>query len=221
MKLFYSSTSPFARKALVLAHETGLIRSIALEAVTVTPTEANAALAQAGNPLMKIPTMLLDDGEALFDSPVIVEYLDTLAGGNFIPKSGMARWRALRIQALADGVIEAAVAIRYEVSLRPTALQWRDWIAGQQLKMRQGFAALDAETTLGTGVTIAEIATACALGYIDFRFPDENWRTERPRLAAFYESFASRPSMRATVPTINPPVSTQASAQASNQTPTK
>jgi glutathione S-transferase len=199
MKLIYNPASPYVRKVMVLAHELKLADRIELISETVLPHKPNAAVA-GSNPLMKVPTLLLDDGSALFDSRVIVEYLDVLAGGKFIPATGPQRWVALRLQALADGVLDAAVLIRYERALRPAEKQWADWIDGQLLKIRQGLDALEAQAGSSSTVTIGDIAAACALGYLDFRFPDENWRATHPRLAAFYERFSARPSMLATRP---------------------
>ena len=199
MKLFYNPASPYVRKVMVVAHEGKLADRIALVSESVLPNKPNATVA-ISNPLMKVPTLLLEDGSALFDSRVIAEYLDGLAGGKFFPTAGPQRWAALRLQALADGVLDAAILIRYERALRPADKQWTDWIDGQLLKIRQGLDALEAQAGLASTVTIGEITTACALGYLDFRFADENWRATRPGLAAFYERFSARPSMLATRP---------------------
>ena len=199
MKLFYNPASPYVRKVMVLAHEAKLADRITLISESVLPNKPNALVA-ASNPLMKVPTLLLEDGSALFDSRVIAEYLDVQSGGAFFPAAGAPRWTALRLQALADGVLDAAILIRYERALRPAEKQWADWIDGQLLKIRQGLDALEAQTGLGSAVTIGEIAVASALGYLDFRFPEENWRATHPRLAAFYEKFSARPSMMATRP---------------------
>ena len=199
MKLFYNPASPYVRKVMVLAHEAKLADRITLISESVLPNKPNALVA-ASNPLMKVPTLLLEDGSALFDSRVIAEYLDAQSGGAFFPAAGAQRWVALRLQALADGVLDAAILVRYERALRPAEKQWADWIDGQLLKIRQGLDALEAQTGLGSAVTIGEIAVASALGYLDFRFPEENWSATHPRLAAFYEKFSARPSMMATRP---------------------
>ena len=115
------------------------------------------------------------------------------------PEGGEMRWTALRRQALADGILDAAVNTRYETFLRPENLRWSDWIEGQMQKVRRSLDALDAEP-LGETVDIGTISVACALGYLDFRFPDEGWRDTRPKLAAWFEMFSARPSMSETLP---------------------
>ena len=203
MKLRYSPASPYVRKVMVTAHETGLEGRIEKVATTVVPVKENAELSRE-NPLTKVPTLIADDGEVLYDSPVICEYLDTLhdsGGAKLFPPAGPARWKALRLQALADGILDAAILTRYEKAIRPEELQWRDWVDGQMRKVRQGLDALEAKAgELAGPLTIGTIAAGCALGYLDFRFADENWRQGRPKLAAWYEEFAQRPSMKATVP---------------------
>jgi glutathione S-transferase len=201
MKLRYSASSPYVRKVMVVAHETGLEGRIERLPAQVAPIKDNEEVARE-NPLMKVPTFVTDDGLALYDSPVICEYLDSLhAGAKLFPAAGTARWVALRQQALADGILDAALLARYENNLRPAALRWPDWIAGQMSKVRHGVAALDAELAqLSGSLTIGQISAGCALGYLDFRYPDENWRVAHPRLAAWYADLAKRPSMEATVP---------------------
>jgi glutathione S-transferase len=201
MKLYISPLSPFARKVRVLARETGLAARIEEVPVTVSPVKANAEVGRA-NPLVKVPTLVLDDGTALFDSPVICEYLDTLhSGRKLFPPVGEARWTALKLQAVADGILEAGVLVRYETALRPKELQWADWIAGQREKWHAGLDFLERSAAALAGEpTIGSIAAGCALGYLDFRYGSEDWRGSRPALARWYEAFAARESMRATVP---------------------
>lgn len=203
MKLHYSPTSPFVRKVMVVAIETGLESRIERVPTTVAPIQPNENLAHQ-NPLMKLPTLLTDGGQALFDSRVICEYLDTLHGGpKLFPPAGMARWVALRQQALGDGILDAAVLNRYETVTRPTELRWPEWSAGQLRKIRNGLAALDGnagEGWLGGPLTIGLIAVGCALGYLDFRYPSEGWRARHAGLAKWYAAFAQRKSMQATVP---------------------
>jgi glutathione S-transferase len=201
MKLFHSGSSPYVRKVMVVAHETGLVGKIELVPTSVAPTVINADVA-AVNPLVKVPTLVVGDGQKLFDSRVIAEYLDTLHGGTrLFPAEGPARWAALRRQATADGLLDAALLIRYEHNLRPEPQRWADWTDGQFRKLRQALAALAGET-LGTTLTIGEIAAGCALGYLDFRFPSEDWRRAHPTLAAWYAEIAQRPSFVATAPKI-------------------
>ncbi len=156
MKLFYSATSPYVRKVMVVAHETGLVDRIELVPAAVAPTAINAELA-VENPLVKVPTLVLAESTNLFDSRVIVEYLDAQhQGRRLFPAEGPARWKALRGKATAEGLLDAALLTRYEHVLRPEPLRWTDWTDGQCRKVRQALAAL-AEEDLGTEPTIAEI----------------------------------------------------------------
>jgi glutathione S-transferase len=200
VKLSYSPTSPYVRKVSVVAIETGTEGKYEKVATSVAPTQFNADHAKT-NPLVKVPAMLLDNGEALYDSPVICEYLDSLHGGpKMFPAPGPARWTALRRQALGDGILDAALLTRYE-SIRPDQYKWADWSEGQLKKVRTGLAALEAEAgTLGTTVDIGTITIGCALGYLDFRFADMNWPKSHPKLATWFEGFNARPSMTATKP---------------------
>ncbi len=199
MKLHYNAASPYARKVRVLAIETGLMGGIELAKVMVTPTSPDADLC-ADNPIGKIPTLVLDDGSALYDSRVICEYLDGLhAGAHLFPDNDDARWTAVRRQALADGILDSAVNTRYESFLRPEELRWADWVDNQMAKIRRSLDVLEGEP-MGDGVDIGTISVACALGYLDFRYSDERWRDSRPKLAAWFEKFAQRPSMSETTP---------------------
>jgi glutathione S-transferase len=198
MKLRHNPASPFVRKVMVVAHETGLADKIELLDTTVSPVAANATLA-GENPLMKIPALVTDDGETLFDSPVICEYLDSLAGGKIFPAAGKARWAALRQQALGDGILDALILCRYEIAARPEEKRHAAWTDGQLKKAHQGLAALEREDLSGVP-TIGTITTACTLGYLDFRFPDDGWRARHPKLAEWYKTVEQRPSMQATKP---------------------
>ncbi|MCW5773372.1 MAG: glutathione S-transferase N-terminal domain-containing protein [Rhodospirillaceae bacterium] len=201
MKMYYSPLSPFVRKVRVAAMELGLADRIELAEVAVSPIAANDGLA-AVNPLVKIPALVADDGELLFDSAVIVEYLDTLAGGNrLVPATGPARWRVKRTETMADGLMDAAVLIRYESALRPAEKRWPEWIAGQQRKIDQALDAFEGQSWLfDDAIDAGKIALGCALGYLDFRFPETGWRKRCETLGRWYENFAKRPSMQATKP---------------------
>jgi len=201
MQLFYSPTSPYVRKVSVVAIETGQWDRIERIAKVVSPVARDAGVA-ARNPLGKVPTLITAAGEALYDSRVICEYLDSLHGGaKMFPASGPARFAALTQQALADGLLDAALLVRYEGFMRPEDRRWADWTAGQTTKMT---ASLDEMNRLAPGLgdrlDIGTISFGCALGYIDFRFGALNWRGTRPALAAWAEKFNARPSMQATVP---------------------
>ena len=185
----------------MLARETGLATRVEEIDIAVSPVALNEPLARE-NPLVKIPALVTDSGETLYDSAVICEYLDTLhAGHKRFPASGPQRFTALRRQALTDGILEAAVLCRYEVAVRPEALRWNDWVEGQKRKILGGLDALEAEvTTWGDSFDIGQIGAACVCGYLDFRFADWNWRAGRPRLAAWFERAAQRPSVKETAP---------------------
>jgi glutathione S-transferase len=201
MKLFVSPASPFGRKASITIAELGLESRVVQEAAVVTPVGRNDEVAR-GNPLVKIPTLLLDDGTSLYDSPVICEYLDHLSGApRFFPEAGPARWSALRRQALADGLMDAAILLRYELALRPEALRWPEWMTGQTAKVTGALNAMEAEAAgFGTAFDIGHIAIACALGYLDLRYENMQWRNNRPALAAWFAVVSQRPSMLATTP---------------------
>ena len=200
MKLYYSTASPFVRKALVCAHECGLAERIEQVPTKVLPTEPNREFGKA-NPLIKLPALECDDGLVLFDSIVICEYLDSQSkGARLFPGSGEARWHALRLHAIADGILEAAVLTRYETFLRPQQMRWKEWIDGQLLKVDQSLDFLERNPRELEGLTIGTIAVGCALGYLDFRYADRKWREGRPKLAAWFETMSRRPSFEKTVP---------------------
>ncbi|MGF1639433.1 MAG: glutathione S-transferase N-terminal domain-containing protein [Rhodospirillales bacterium] len=198
MKLYYSPTSPFVRKVTVLAIETGLDRHI--ERIPTDVWSPSTGIT-ADNPLGKVPTLITDGGEALYDSPVICEYLDTLHDGlTLFPSAGGPRWTALRRQALADGVLDAGVARRLE-ELRPEGERSASWAARQTAVVGRGLDALEEEArALDGAITIGHVAIGCALGWLDFRFPGDRWRDGRAALAQWFEGFAGRRSMRETVP---------------------
>jgi glutathione S-transferase len=200
MKLLYSPSSPYVRKALVLAIETGLDRNIEKVPVTTTPV-APAPEVAVRNPISKIPA-LIDGTLTLYDSPVVCEYLDSKhRKKKLFPAKGKARWAALRQQALGDGLLDAALLARYENFLRPPDKRWSEWSDGQMAKINGALDAMEKEAgTLKGALTIGQITFACALGYLDFRFAELGWRDKRKKLAAWYGKVAQRPSMKATMP---------------------
>jgi glutathione S-transferase len=207
MKLRYSPTSPFVRKVTVTAIETGVASRIERVPTMVAPTKRNDDVARE-NPLVKIPALTTDDGLVIYDSAVICEYLDTLhQGAKLFPAAGQARWIALRQQALGDGVLDAGILGRYE-ALRPKEFQWQDWMDAQLRKVRGALSSLEMEceagslppVTEGNTPSIGQVTIGCALGYLEFRYPGEAWRERHRRLAAWYQDFAQRPSMRETEP---------------------
>jgi glutathione S-transferase len=200
MRLHYNAASPYVRKVMAVAIETGLEERLEPIRRTMTPIAPDADLV-ADNPLGKIPCLVTDDGAVLYDSRVICEYLDSLHAGPKMFPAGAKRWPALRRQATADGILDAAVLTRYETFLRPEECRWPQWIEGQKLKFRRALDSLEGEAAaFGDTVDIGTIAIACALGYLDFRYADENWRAARPRLAAWLKRFAERPSIARTAP---------------------
>lgn len=204
MTLFHNPASPFVRKVMVLLHETEQLNRVALQACQLTPVSPDAALNQ-DNPLGKIPALRLDNGQVLYDSRVILEYLDQQHVGNpLIPRDGSARWRRLTLAALADGIMEASVLVRYELALRAPEKHWEQWLDAQREKIRRALAVLEAEAIaeLASHFDIAALSVACALGYLDFRHPDLEWRQDQPRLAAWYLEVSQRPSMLATRPPV-------------------
>jgi glutathione S-transferase len=199
MKLFWSSRSPFVRKVMVFAHECGLAGRIECERTVVAMTRPNAELLKI-NPTGKIPTLLLDDGTALYDSTVICEYLDGLHdGAKLFPPAGPARWTALRRHALGSNLLDNLMLWRNEI-LRPAAQQSPETLAAFELKVRNAITALDREADALTSdpVSIGHVAIACALSYADFRFAELGWRSSNVRIARWYDTFALRPSMTAT-----------------------
>jgi glutathione S-transferase len=201
MKLYYTPTSPFVRKVLVTAHELGLADRVETVLLRPTPTQADPVLSRE-NPLNKIPALVLDDGASLYDSPVICEYLDALAGGaRLLPAAGTERWDVLRTQALADGVLDASILVFYERAQRPKELHWGAWLDGQTQKALQGLDALNEQAPrFGDAPDLGQIAAACAVGWLEFRAPFGDIRAGREKLFAWYDRFAARPSMTATAP---------------------
>ena len=200
MKLYYSATSPYVRKVNVCAIELGLDEK--LERILTNPWEKDDKLL-ADNPLSKVPTLITDDGIVLYDSPVICEYLDTVYGGQMlIPASGAKRWNELRFQALGDGILDAAV-LRFLERKRPNFQQSSEWDSIQQSAIQRALESLESKVNeWKADVTIGQIAVACALGYLDFRFAEDNWRQGQPGLTGWFETFAQRESMQATIPKI-------------------
>ena len=197
MKIHFSPTSPFVRKCMITAHELGLADRIELLPSNAHPVQRDQSIIPS-NPLGKVPTFFTDDGQTLYDSRVICEYLDTLAGGALFPPPGAARWQALTLQALADGVLDAAVIARYEDIARPEALRWPEWRAAQLDKAHTSLAHLNARPALLEGrIDIGLIAVACALWYLDLRFSDTGWRGKYPAIARWFDAFSARPSMQA------------------------
>jgi len=195
LKLYSNAASPFARKCRVIAHELGL----KLEEIRTLPMQEPEF--RRVNPLGKIPALVLDDGSVLIDSPVICEYLNHTGGGKFFPgmsiwRHNSGRWKALGLAALGDGIADAAVA--WVIMGREATVPE----AARQRQMQTVLAGLDAleRVRFAKDPTIGEISVACAIGYVEFRMPDLDWKSSRPKLSAWYDRFCEYPSMKATVP---------------------
>ena len=202
MTLYHNPLSPFVRKVMVLLHETGQQDRVALQNCVLTPVDPDVTLID-DNPLSKIPALRLADGNVIHDSRVILDYLDHQhVGSPLIPRDGSTRWRRLTLASMADGIMDAAVLVRYETAMRPPEKHWAPWLEEQRNKIRRALAELerDAIAELASHFDIAAISVACALGYIDFRHPDMQWRSDNPKLAAWYAEVSQRPSMQQTQP---------------------
>jgi len=198
MKLCYSATSPYVRKVTIMALELGLEDSIEHVSIASGPAGDIARL----NPLGKVPTLELDDGTALYDSPVICEYLDTLhTGPKMIPENTADRITVLCLQALADGATDAGISRMLE-SRRPESERSPSWIERQQRAFAQSFDVMDQSIDLFKGdVDLAQISFCACIGWFDFRLSDEfDWRGDRPALADWHANFSARPSVMATEP---------------------
>ncbi|MBX9701051.1 MAG: glutathione S-transferase N-terminal domain-containing protein [Acetobacteraceae bacterium] len=196
MKLAYSPNSPYVRKCVAIAIARGIDAQMELWTIGTTAPEL-AAL----NPLSKVPTLILDDGTTLYDSPVICEYLDSVGSApRLFPAGGPARWKALTQMALGDGILDATQPRRREVAL-PLDDGRKEYIATQQAKVTRALDLLEREAGgLGALTTIGEITIGCALGYLDFRYPHEPWRPGHPKLEAWYARVSQMPPLARTVP---------------------
>lgn len=199
MKLFYSPTSPFARKVRVVMAERQLGE---IELVTVSPFDLPPQLL-AANPLSKVPALLLSDGSVLYDSPVICEYLDGLGlAPALIPPAGPARWTVQRRHALADGLMDTTLSLAIEENRRPENERSPQWINRWGATIRRTVDALEQECNWsGDPVDMGQIAIACALAYLDLRAAAHvTWRAGAPQLSEWFAAFARRPSMQTTIP---------------------
>ncbi len=200
MRLYHSPASPFVRKVMVVLNETGLI-----DGVTLVPASGTAldpgTMPVAQNPLGKIPALERDEGGTLYDSRVICRYLDHRGNGGLYPVEPEL-WDILTLEATADGIMDAAVLMVYESRVRPEEIRMPAWVQGQWGKVSRALDALNDRwlAHLNGPLNIGQIATGCALGYLDFRHADRDWRAGRDGLAGWYESFSRRPAMERTVP---------------------
>jgi glutathione S-transferase len=199
MKLHWSPRSPFVRKIMIVAHERGLADRITCVRTVAATSKPHAELMK-DNPLSKIPTLVLDDGAVIYDSPVISEYLDALDGApKLFPREPKARLEALRRQALGDGFLDLLVLLRDErMRAHPSEAHMAS-AAVRKAAILENLEA-DAPALASAPFGIGHIAIGCALSYLDFRYADEDWRKDCPRIADWYAAFAVRPSVRATEP---------------------
>ncbi|WP_394834669.1 glutathione S-transferase family protein [Pendulispora rubella] len=197
MKLLYQTHSPYARKALVFAHEVGIAHRLEVEHQETSPTRRNEDVF-AENPLGKVPVLLRPGLPAIFDSDVICAYFDTLHDGRrLIPSEGEARWHALRVQAVAQGMAAAGIAVRWETVRRPEELRYAPLRDGNVEKLIASYDWLERELDFEAPVHVGHVAVATALSWLEFRgLPD--FRAKRPRLAAWLDGFSGRASMQAT-----------------------
>ena len=201
MKLIGSLASPYVRKVRIVMAEKKLDYSLVLENVWAPETTI-----QQSNPLGKVPCLIMEDGGAMFDSRVIVEYLDTLTPvGKLLPTQGRERAGIKCWEALADGVLDAGILMRLEKTLRPAEQQGQVWMDRQMRKIHAGLKAMSAglaETPFcgGNHYTLADIAVGCALGWLSFRFPEIDWRGDYPNLDKLFDKLSERPSFKETTP---------------------
>lgn len=197
MKILFSPFSPYVRKCLVTAHELGLDHAIQLLPSNAHPVNRDRQIIET-NPLGKVPTFYTDDGQVIYDSRVICEYLNSLAGGDLFPASGRQRWSTLTLQSLGDGILDAALLARYEDVARPEQFRFNDWKLAQMDKFETSLTALNNEPgQLTDRVDIGTLTVGCALWYLDLRFSDIAWRDRYPKVASWYLAFGKRPSMSA------------------------
>lgn len=201
MHLYFSPTSSYVRKVMVLLHETGQIGEVELVMGSGNPVDPAGAPLDA-NPLGKVPALERPDGPALYDSRVICRYLDARAGAGLYPE-GARLWDTLTVEATGDGILDAALLMVYEGRIRPEELRFAPWVEGQWAKVDRALDALETRwiAHLEGPLDAGQIAVGCALGYLDFRHDARDWRNGRPRLAGWFAGFDVRASMRATVPT--------------------
>lgn len=201
MKLYHALASPFVRKVMIALHETGLLAQVELAPVAISPVAPGDEV-PAHNPLGKIPCLELDNGKSLYDSRVITRYLASLAPNAGLYPEGDALWDTLTLEATADGLMEAAVLMIYEVRVRPSDKVFDGWLEAQWLKIDRTLSVLESRWMehLNGPKTMGVLGIAAALGYIDFRHGDRGWRASHPVLAAWDAEISKHPSLAATVP---------------------
>jgi glutathione S-transferase len=201
MKLSFSPASPFARKVRIAAIELGLIDKIEFVPASVAPGTPNDEYSKI-TPLKKLPVLILDNGDVILDSYVIVEYLDELAGGGkLIPASGPVRWKVKSDHSLLQGMLDSMLLCRYERMVRPKELHWQPWSDDHWNRAWSGMAHFENHPEmLSRPFDISQIGLVCVLGYADFRFADCGWQKAYPKLNAFHQKMLERPSVKVSVP---------------------
>lgn len=202
MKLFHSPASPYVRKVMVAAWERGVQDQIELLPSAAGPVKRDMTIV-AVNASGKVPCGILPDGQPLFDSRVITQYVDSLAPAEGSIYPAERRFEILTLEALGDSILDACLLCRYESAMRPKELYWADWYNAQMDKVDSGLNDLETkwfDSLTRGGFHAGAIAAACVLGYLDFRFADKDWRSTHPRLAAWFAEVSERPSIKATVP---------------------
>lgn len=200
MQLYYADASPYARKVRACAVALGLVDRI--EVVNVAGTPVNIGTLPIDiNPLGKIPCLVSDSGDAIYDSRVITSYLNSVADGSLYPE-GKHKWQMLTLEATGDGIMDAALAMVYEKRVRPAEIVFDDWIEGQWSKIARTIDDIEKRwmNDLSAPITAAHIAVGCALGYLDFRLDDRNWRDGHDALAAWFAGFSKTDAMALTAP---------------------
>ena len=201
MKLIGSVTSPYVRKVRVVFAEKKLDYSFELDNVWSPDTRIGDS-----NPLGKVPCLVMEDGSAMYDSRVIAEYLDTLTPVcKLLPANSRDRANVKVWEALADGVLDAAVVVYLERTKRPEELRYQEWIERHLGKVRAGLAVMAANLgeqpfCMGIHYTLADVSVGCMLGWLAFRFPDIDWRGDYPNLARLFDKLSERPSFRDSAP---------------------
>jgi len=205
MQLFYAPPSPFARKVRAAIIELQLQDSVELVLTQVVPGKLNVPYTQQHNPLGKIPALATLDGDTIYDSTVICEYLNSQSiQKHLIPANGRSRWQLMTRHSLAHGICESAVLLRYETFLRPEQHQWQGWIDDQWSKIDRALNWFGENEKQWQGdIDLAQITLACGLAYLDFRTPDHPWRSTHAALGQWYDSIIQRPSFAQTLPTAN------------------
>ncbi|POF30943.1 glutathione S-transferase family protein [Roseibium marinum] len=200
LELYYAPTSPYVRKVMICAHELGVADEIVCLDSAAHPVNRDDRI-KAFNPLGKVPAARADDGLVLYDSRVICEYLDFRCKGSLFPRDGVARWAALRRQALGDGLMDAALLARYETVARPADARSAAWRDAQLSKVNDALGEMQRDCADISGAfDIGVISYVCALGYLDFRFAELEWRISHPDLGRWYVALAGRRSVEITVP---------------------